>query len=259
MPTMSIDFLYAQARIRARLGQRLPEGGWRLIESSLGLAQYLHSARASILAPRVQHFTTRVSPHTIDRSLRSDWREEVAAVGRWVPERWREAVCITTWLPYLPIIAYLEDGGATLDWMHDDSVLTEMAQDDIAARRLALGESPCAGFLPAGETPGGSKRWIASWRDTWPAMGAVERSGLEQLLATVDRFSTENGAAKVGRARREWLVQLDRTVARLLRRHTGQPVVVFCYLLLAGLDLQRLRDGLVRHALFNDVIPEAAA
>ena len=256
---MSIEFLYAQARIRARLGQRLPEGGWRLIESSLGLAQYLHSARASVLAPRVQHFTTRVSPHTIDRSLRHDWCEEVAAVGRWVPERWREAVCMTTWLPYLPSIAYLENGGTTLDWMHDDSVLAEMAQDDIAARRLALGKSPFAGFLPAGETPDGSKRWIASWRYTWPAMGAVERSSLEQLLAVVDRFSTEDGGANVGRARRERLIHLDRTVARLLRRRTGQPVVVFCYLLLAGLDLQRLRDGLVRRALFNDVVPEAAA
>lgn len=256
---MSIDFLYAQARIQARLGQRLPESGWRLIESSLGLAQFLHSARASILAPRVQHFTTRVSPHTIDRSLRHDWCEEIAAVGRWVPERWREAVYMTTWLPYLPSIAYLEDGGATLYWMHDDSVLAELAQDDIAARRLALSESPFAGFLTDRETPGLSKRWIDCWRDTWPAMGAVEHSGLEQLLVVVDRFSTDDSGANGGRARQERLIRLDRRVARLLRRRTGQPVVVFCYLLLTGLDLQRLRDGLVRRALFNDVVPEAAA
>lgn len=256
---MSIEFLYAQARTQARIGQRLPESGWRLVESSLGLAQYLHSARASVLAPRIQHFTSRVSPHTIDRSLRHDWCEEVAAVGRWVPQRWREAVGMTTWLPYLPSVAYLEDGGATLHWMRDDSVLAELAENDVAARRLQLRESPFASFVLVGETPGLSKRWINLWRDTWPAMGTVERSGLEQLLAGVDRFSTDDSGANGGRTRRERLIRLDRTVARLLRRRTGQPVVVFCYLLLAGLDLQRLRDGLVRRALFNDVVPEAAA
>lgn len=257
---MSIDFLYAQARTQARLGQRLPENSWRLIESSLGLAQYVHSARATVLAPRVQHFTARVSPHTIDRSLRHDWREEVAAVGRWVPERWREAVAITAWLPYLPFVAYLDDGGAALQWMQDDSVLAELAFDDLAARRIALSDSPFASFLPAAETRTWTRCWVDCWRDAWPESGAAQRAGLQQLLAVgTEHLAADDSESSGERTRRERLTRLDQQLVRLLRRHTGQPVVVFCYLLLTALDLQRLRDGLVRRALFNDVVPEAAA
>ena len=96
---MSIDFAYAQARAQARLGERLPESGWRVLESVLGLPQFLASVRNTVLAPRVRHFSATVTPHAIERTLRDDWRTEVAAVSRWVPESWLPAV---TWTASVP-------------------------------------------------------------------------------------------------------------------------------------------------------------
>jgi len=45
----------------------------------------------------------------------------------------------------------------------------------------------------------------------------------------------------------------------LLRRRRDQPVTVFCHLLLSALELHRLREGLLRRALFNDLAAEGAA
>ena len=104
---MSIDFAYAQARAQARLGERLPEADWRLLESTLSLPQFLTSVRNTVLAPRVQHFSAAVALQTIERTLRDDWRREVAAVSRWVPGPWIPAVKWTAWLPYLDGIAWL--------------------------------------------------------------------------------------------------------------------------------------------------------
>ena len=73
---MSIDFAYAQARVQARLGERLSEAGWRILESTLGLPQYLASARNMALAARVHNFSAHVTTHTIERCA-------VTGVRRW--------------------------------------------------------------------------------------------------------------------------------------------------------------------------------
>ena len=46
--------------------------------------------------------------------------------------------------------------------------------------------------------------------------------------------------------------RLDAHAVRLIRRCLREPVTVFSHLLLVALDLGRLRNGLVRRALFGD-------
>jgi hypothetical protein len=257
---VSIDFAYAQARVQARLGQRLAEEGWRLLESSLGAPQYLTSVRGTSLAPRVQQFTPAASPHAIDRSLRAEWRAEVAATCRWVPDRWRDAVDWTTWIPYLDAVAYLLRDGPVLDWMRDDPVLADVAIADPESRRLAIDASPFAVLARDGAEAALRERWLARWRSLWPSTSTAEASGLRRFAAGLEEFGdTSRRSDATPRDRAEARAHLAFRAARMLRQQDQQPVIVFCHLLLVALDLLRLRDGLLRRALFSDARPEMAA
>jgi hypothetical protein len=123
---MPVEFAYAQARAQARQGDRLSADTWGLLESSVGLAQFLHLLRGTALAPRVEHFSATTSPHVIERSLKREWHREVDLAMRWVPARWRAAVAWTGWLSELPAVSHLLQSGATLAWMKDDPASPRM-------------------------------------------------------------------------------------------------------------------------------------
>ena len=252
---MSIDFAYAQARVQARLGERLSETGWRALESTLGLQQYLASVRNTALARYVQHFSANLTPHAIERSLRDDWRAEVEAVRHWVPDSWSPAVAWTTWLPYLDALAWLTGGGVVLPWMQADAVLS-----GVAARELVVGNATF-GFLADDDTPTGWRsRWFDHWTSLCPKTRDDESAGLRLLAAAVQRYFATLDRTGTSRAeRREASERLEADAAALIHRRAETPVVVFCHLALVALDLQRLRDGLLRRALFRDETGEEAA
>ena len=257
---VSIDFAYAQARAQARLGDRLPEDGWRLIESSVGLPQYLASVRSTALAPRVRHFTATITPHSIERTLREDWRAEVAAVARWVPDKWRAAVEWTGWLPYLDAVAWLMRDGPVLRWMRDDPMLAELAVDDLDARRTLLDASPLGTVDPEHGDDTWPEQWLAHWRSLWPRTSRDEDQGLQQLIDIIrdDLDATAREAMSLG-DRREARARLLHKATRMMRGRIQQPAVVFCHLLIVARDLQRLRDGLMRRTLFNSTQAGQAA
>ncbi len=257
---MSIDFAYAQARAQARLGERLPEAGWRVLESTLGLPQYLVSARHTVLAPLVRYFSAAVTTHTIERTLRDNWRAEVAAVNRWVPEAWAPAVEWTAWLPYLDAVAWLMRGQPPPAWMEKDAVLNDLAIHAIDVRRHAIAESPF-GILADGN---GSENLQASWFERWtrlrPATSGSARAGMQALVAAVTQYRAaidRRGASRAERA--DARGQLGARAMSLMHRHIQEPVVVFSHLVLVALDLQRLRDGLLRRTVFGDEFEEQAA
>jgi len=253
---MPVEFAYAQARAQARHGDRLAAESWGLVESGLGLAQYLHLVRGTALAARVQHFSATTSPHAIERSLRSDWRVEVAGAARWVPSRWRAAVEWTARLPDLPALSLLAQDAAALPWMRADPALSPLAIDDPDLRRSALAASSYAPLLEP--TAGGelADAWLRHWRKLWPP-GDAGAGPLEALLTLVQRYRREIGASSPGETTADRHRTLARLVLRMLRQYREQPVAVFCHLCLTALELHRLRDGLVRRALFNDVAGEA--
>ncbi|MDH3532754.1 MAG: hypothetical protein OEO82_07475 [Gammaproteobacteria bacterium] len=253
---MPIEFAYAQARAQARQGDRLTPADWRLLESSRGFSQYLHAARGTGLAPRVRHFSALTSPHAVERSLRRDWRNEVESAAHWVPRVWRSAVAATAAWPDLPGLLYLAHDGRLLPWMREDPVLAEYALADRDARERALHDFT-AGELNVTGTDGEPLRsWLLRWQSLWPA-AATFRPALLELTDLVQRYVD---SMQHVRAQAATLLQLhedfERRIARHMRTRLQQPVTVFCHLLLTALELRRLQSGLVRRALFNDVVAE---
>lgn len=254
---MSIDFGYAQARAQARHGGRLSVAEWRLIESANKLAQYLHAARGTSLAERVEHFSANSSPHAIERSLRRDWRSEVENTAHWVPVAWRDAVAWTRWLPDLPAIADLIDGGTVLPWMHDDPLLHEFALTDREQRHRAIMDA--LGMSLDQQSEGLDEWWTARWQAQWPPPLSAH-AGLREVVGLLRGYRTAmRDVTLPAKAAKELGERLRRRVVRLLRSRMREPVVIFCHLLLTAFELQRLRNGLIRRALFNDIQPEVVA
>ncbi len=251
---MSVEFAYAQARAQARHGERLSPDTWSLLESSVGLAQFLHLARGTTLAPRVEHFSATTSPHAIERSFRLEWHREVGLATGWVPLRWRDAVAWTALLAELPALSHLLLGGAALPWMHEDPKLSTFASDDADAVRAGI-EEALPGLI-AHDRRGEHARagWLGHWRRLWPDEAADTRA-LADLVSRVERYAT----VSEGEGADDWRSALERYALRTLRRHREQPATVFCHLLLCALELHRLRQGLLQRALFNDLDREAAA
>lgn len=251
---MPIEFNYAQGRVQARLGERLAPAAWQLLEASGTLAQYLHAARATDLRSRVESLTATSSPHSIERALRSDWRAEVRGATHWVPERWRAAVAWTAWLGDLPMLAWLEQGGEVLPWMRHDALMADFAAGDAATRRRQL-------FADGAGALAGSDDVLASWRQHFETLWPERDPGtarLRRFVDLVDDYRNQPLIAAAGsRASMEPRRRLDADAVRLIRRCLRQPVTVFSHLLLVALDLGRLRNGLVRRALFGDW-PKAA-
>lgn len=234
---MPVEFAYAQARAQAQHGRRPGAETWSLLESSVGLSQFLHHLRGTALAPRVEHFSATTSPHVIERFLRREWRDEVDSAVRWVPARWRPAVAWTARLAELPSTGYLEHGGEPQPWMAEDPVLSA----------FAAGQE----VTPSGD---GLAGWLRQWRLLWPD-GGDEEAALAKLVSLVDKY----GIRREADAADDWRSRLEARAVRILRRHREQPVTVFCHLLLCALELHRLRQGLLQRALFNDLGTEAAA
>lgn len=254
---MPIDFGYAQARAQARNGDRLSPTHWRSVEAGDSVAQYLYALRATELAPRVQHLTATSSPHAIERSLRRDWRIEVADVSRWAPHPWRESITWCAWLPDLPAVGHLSSGGSVWPWMRDDPVISEFALSDAESRRRAIEES--AFGAPATAHRGDLLDWwLGRWRASWPASHAND-SALEELIELLRRYrDAMRDDARSPKSAPELGEGLERRLVRLLHTRPRQPAVVFYHLLLTALELWRLRSGLIRRAVFGDWAAERA-
>jgi hypothetical protein len=218
-----------------------------MLESSRSLAHYLHIARGTALAPRLHHYTRTTSAHEIERSLRHDWREEVDGVSRWLPSRWGAAVRWTRWLPDLPSLTHLLQGGRVPAWVGRDPTLARLAIADIDDRiaTIHLTEPGRALARYGDDDPVSS--WLLHWRTLWPK-GDSTSAAIDELVDIV--AASLESTRPVGP--NSYRLLESRTL-RLMRRHINQPVVAFCHLLLTALQLHRLRYGLMQRALFNDL------
>ena len=118
--------------------------------------------------------------------------------------------------------------------------------------------------LPAAADRGDSEA-LAAWRGDWhrlmPEIAPADAAGLAELERHVDRFLVENGRADGATPARsaELRDRLEQRAVSLFRRHAGRPAALFAHLLLAALDLQRLRGGLLRRRLLTPEPQRSAA
>jgi hypothetical protein len=139
-------------------------------------------------------------------------------------------------------------------------VLATVALNDGAARQAAIAGAPF-GELAKGDSRDALRaRWYQHWAALCPRTDAEESAGLALLVAGVRRYLGANERRDLRQdKRRDARTRLDTLATGLVHRRAEEPAAIFSYLALVALDLQRLRDGILRRALFRDEPREVAA
>lgn len=245
---------YAQARLQARFGERPDESLWRKLEAAPEPAAALEIALSSGLERWVAGIAPHADSHEVEITLRARWRDCVSEVSAWMPGRWQPALLWTRDLAHLPAFCYLARGGTPLPWMRRDPVLQSYARADPEKREAMVRES-CRSFLGlAGEDAGRTdlpanplpaqirEAWLKEWRRRWPRWG--DTSSLEDLARLIEAAMRQPAA--MGRH------DLARKLRSLFRRSALLPAAAFIYVAFAALDIERLRAGLLKHALARE-------
>lgn len=218
-------FAFAQARMQAQHGARPSDSTWRMLQASSTLGHYLESARSTGLAPWVTNLGPSSDVHTIEQTLRRDWRGYVDTVAGWLPEAWRPAVRWT-------------------------AVLADLEREDRNDPVDGTG-----GWAP-GHRP--LAAWTGAFRALWPAMSARDARAMDRLMTLLgDHLAPTSGDD--GRARGAELAERARErlrdrLTRILHQSAQSPPAVFAFLTLTALDVERLRGDLVRRRLFADMM-----
>jgi hypothetical protein len=198
--------------MQARYGARPDETLWLKLRSARGTAALLELARASGLRRWVAGLAPTSLSHEIESKLRSRLREAIAEVAAWVPAPWRAAVLHTQELVDLPAALHLARGEPPQAWM------AEIAPAAARSAEHAL------------------LAWQARWRALWPQ---------EEQAA----FPAVEALARLAQVHRRSQARLEPGLAVHFRRHAGEPAAAFAFLLLAAVELGRLRAALLRQAL----------
>ena len=256
----SADWSYVQARIQARHGERLDEAAWRALDAGGTFEQYLDRVRATALRRFAGAVTPGLSSHALERDLRLAWQRYVAELATWVPAAWKAAVLWTSHVPDLPIVERLLAAPAPAPaWIAEDARYSPFRDGDPQRRAAALALSPIAALTstaPAGATVG--ERWLAHWRALWPRHGGADRASLDRLIDAVAAHFARLARAGARETSAPYRREIARGLTRLFRAGRSSPMAVFAHLALVGLDLERLRGGLVRRRLFGAARPELA-
>jgi hypothetical protein len=246
-------FAYLQARLQARHGDRPAADDWRVAEASTDLSHYLEAIRRTALRRWVGDINHEMEPEAIERQLRAAWREHVDQVATWAPEEWRAAVEWLRWLPDLPAVEHLMRGAKVPPWMRADPVLREFAFDEPQRRREALAELPLGPVQPEDEAvvPQVVDGWLEEWRRRLPAAGRDPDGELAQILEAIrNHVETMRSSDDTdGRALRSALAG---RLARRFRRGAGTATALFSHLVLDGLELERVRAGVMARRLMPE-------
>ncbi len=244
-------FAYSQARLQAHHGARPDATTWRRLEGVGDLLHFLQSARTTGLRPWVLHFSARTDIHAMELSLRRQLRNYIADVASWQPVAWRKPVLWVERLLDLPALQHLLMGERAPAWMRNDPVLKPFATDNLRARLEALQDS---GFAPLVQTWQAGRPLLDGWRERWhglwPRLSSTVAAPLERLEVHLQRLVQSLRADGGGERSQQACQRLAEKLGYEFRRYTHQPAAAFIHLALVALDLERLRAGLMRRALF---------
>ncbi|MFW6340284.1 MAG: hypothetical protein ACOC0Q_05385 [Wenzhouxiangella sp.] len=246
---------YLQARLQARHGQRPSDDDWRLVESSVDLLHYLDAVRTTALKRWVRGISPDSSAAEIEMLLRANWRDGVVQASAWAPQAWREALLWCRWVPELPVLAHLLQGGEVRPWMRRDPIISAFAFDQTAACLNALADTELAPMQPLLQAGHGVRSgWLAVLHDRLP--GEVsERAGealgqMEAVIADHRTAMIEAPSDADGQALR---MELRASLLRLFRRAAGTAAALFAFLGIEALEAERVRAGLITRRLLRRV------
>jgi hypothetical protein len=252
---------YAHARMWARWGARADDALWQRLEVTRELGALLDLARGSALGPWVEGITPGATLHAIEHRLRRHRRERIDELAAWMPPAWHGAIrWCDTW-PELPLIEHLARGGAAPGWLAGDPRLHPLQRPGAApGREAAAAASPdadllCAlrGLLDAARADPSAlpAQLLALWRERWFALlPATGRGPIERDLVPLLALHARNFAAPEtadGWAQRR---ALQTRLVALWRRAALEPLSAFVYVVLTGLEFERLRGELLTRAAF---------
>ena len=244
------SFAYAQARMQARLGQRISGDDLQRARAARDLPAYLQQVRSTRLARHVGRIAPDTDAHEIERRLREQWGTTVDEVARWQPVDWRPATLWLRWLPYLPALQKLARGGRVPPWTREDPLLARVVAAAPGRRAGLLGGTALQPLQRAVALHGDvADAWLDHWRSLWPhdqaAHVALERM-LREVVSAVARVDAADSRASSADALRA----LGRRFLRTFRRHPLSPVAAFAWLGLEALDQLELRGAIaMRKAL----------
>jgi hypothetical protein len=238
------SFGYAQARLQARLGQRVLRGDLQRTRTARDLPAYLQQVRATSLAHRVARIAPGMDVHEVERRLREEWGATVEEVARWLPARWRAATTWLRFLPYLPALQKLARGGRAAGWTREDPVLARIIAAEPRGRAGALGVTALRPLQAAVAGHGDvTQAWLAHWRSLWPDEPAAV-AALERLVGAAGTLSQALRLAAPQASSEDVLEGFARRLLHEFRRHPLSPVAVVAFLGLEALDQLELRGAI---------------
>jgi len=238
---------YLQARLQALYGSRLADDDWRVLESSVDLQHYLDAVRTTAL----KHWVRGVSPDSsaieIERTLRANWRETVKRLAAWAPKEWHDALLWWQWLPELPTVAHLLDGGEVQPWMRTDPVPASYAMDTVPELFSALENTELAPMVASlCEAVSVQDAWLCTMNNRVPGkISTASRKALAALESAVAAHAGAMQAASPEQDGQQLRAGLRDHLGTVFRRTAGSVVALFAYLGLEALDGERVRAGLV--------------
>jgi len=246
---------YLQARLQARHGKRPDDAGWHLVESSIDLLHFIDALRATELKRWVRGISPDSSAAEMERLLRATWRDAVTQASSWAPQEWQEALLWCRWLPELPTLAHLLEGGAVRSWMQADPIVSTYAFDAPRACLDALTATelePMQAFLTSDSNV--RSAWLAVFKRLSPSSGSRP---IGQAMSELERVLDEHHASMlVASAESDGQImrrQLGVRILRIFRRASGTVAALFAFLVLEALEAERVRAGLVTRRLLKRV------
>jgi hypothetical protein len=242
---------YARARIQARISRLPAPADWQRLAGARTLAAYLEEARATGLREWVRGFSGLSQAHELERGCRVLARDAVHITADWAPPSWRASIEWVGWLPLLPLIEHLARGDVLPESMVLDDELRGMIGEDGCFEPKALEAAGLDVLIgDAGSADDVGMRWRAAWRARWPLCAGQSRRNLEGFAMLVERHleAFRRGSTETAWALRESFRDRLRVYLHL---HIREPAIVFGYLGLVFLDLERLRSALLSRAVFD--------
>lgn len=230
------SFIYA--RLQHRLGRRLSKSQWQHLGASKSLGHYLETARQTGVGPWITRLTSSSDVHTIEKTLRQEWRWQVKQIAKWHPKPWQASLLWLADLAELPLL------------VEQNRERTVKVQIETAV------DAPSRAFVqnsdwPQDQPPG--QLWLDEFKRLWPASSQKSEHLLKAAVGVFKAgFSTDR--LDVGKNPFERRDVASTKLVRLFRRNPQSPVASFAYLGLLALDMEHLRAHLIYRALFPEVL-----